>query len=551
MRLDYNPARDLFWLEVPRREADPALLCQEFGFSFSTPASTPETAVLFTGEPYAAASFANVATDRAREALLWITEKIDASWAPDAAGNFAVPGDKELWPFQRASVAYCLGRVHALDGDQPGLGKTPTAIVLNNEIQAAHTLVVCPASIRHQWKQRILEWDTGALVEKDIAVILSSKRGIPPLPKWTIISWELVHSPGLWRALAKHKFDHLILDEAHFAKHYDTKRARAVFGGGVDPVADPLIERSEKVTALTGTPLPKRPQEAYVLARHLAFGSIDYMSQDDFNEKYNPIKTGAFERPNGEVSFWKDEQTFCEAELQNRMRANYMCRHLKSQVMKDLKYPLFDLIRVQETSAVKAALNAERLLDIDWTTLQGKDAIALGHIAAARRQMGLAMAPQVADYVAMLLDGGEDKLVLFYHHVQVGDILAERLNDYGLIRVDGSDGAKRKYQKVNQFVSDPGKRVIIGNLMSLGTGTDGLQKVAYHGLMAEADWTHAINEQAADRLYRGGQSQTVQFDIFVVPGSIGEKVLAAALRDAEICDKALDRRPEDVVGLFK
>lgn len=553
VKLDYNPSKEVYILYVPRAEGNPDVIQQEFGFQFSVPASTPDTACLFTYEPYCAASFAAFATERAKAALLELTTTIDASWAQTSTRHIDLPPDKELWPFQRASAAYCLDRKHALDGDQPGLGKTPTAIAINNEIQARRTLVVCPASIRHQWRERIIEWDIHELDYRDVAVIISSRRGIPwPLPKWTIISWELVHSPGLWRALAKAHFDHLILDEAHYAKRIDTKRARAIFGGGDNPIAEPLISISEKVTALTGTPLPKRPQEAYVLARHMAFDAIEFMSQEDFNEKYNPIETGFFERPDGAFGMWKEEETFREAELQNRMRAHYMVRHMKRGprgVMNQLNYPLFDLIHVLETAPIKQALAAEALLDIDWRSMKGLDATALGHIAEARRLMGVAMAPQVADYIDMLIRGGKTKLTVFAWHIQVLDILCAKLEKHGIIRVDGSDGAKRKYTKVQEFINDPTKQIIIGNVKSLGTGTDGLQKVSSHGLMAEADWTHGNNEQCADRLDRGGQNETVQFDIFVAPGSIAEKVLAAALRDAEVTHKALDRQVTDSVWL--
>jgi SNF2 family DNA or RNA helicase len=212
-----------------------------------------------------------------------------------------------------------------------------------------------------------------------------------------------------------------------------------------------------------------------------------------------------------------------------------------------LEYPIFDLIRVQETGAIKAALQAERLLDIDPSTLSGKDAQALGHIAAARQQMGIAMAPQVAEYIAMLVEAGEEKLVLFAWHVAVLDILEGELEKYGVIRVDGRDGARRKYRKVQEFINDQSKQIILGNVLSLGTGTDGLQSVASHGLLAEADWIHGNNEQCADRLDRGGQRAKVQFDIFVAPGSIAEKVLAVALSDARVIAKTLDRKATDVV----
>lgn len=548
MFLDYNPTKDVFFLRVPRVEADPLILMKEYGLTFSQPASTVDEAVLFTKEPYAAASFAHCATLRAKEALLWITSAVEASWAADNARAISLPPAKELWPFQRASVAYALERSHCLIGDQPGLGKTMSAIAISNEIQAKHNLVICPASIRYQWAEKIMQWDIARPTWRDISVIVSSRRGIPmPLRRWTIISWDLIRSEGLWLALAKEHFDHLILDEAHYAKKGAAKRTRSVFGGGEHLAARPLMECSEKVTALTGTPLPKRPLEAYTLCRNLCPDSIDFMSEEDFSEKFNSIQSGMFTRDNGDVGFWKEEWVGNEAELQNRLRANFMVRHLKRDVMSDLQYPVFDLIRVEETSAVKQALAAERLLDIDPITLSGINAQALGHIAEARRMMGLAMAPQVANYVQMLLEAGEEKLVLFAWHIGVLDILEQHLVDYGVIRVDGSDGAKRKYTKVQEFINDPSKRIILGNVLSLGTGTDGLQHVASHGLLAEASWVHGDNEQCADRLDRGGQRSKVQFDIFVAPGSIAEKVLAVSLQDARIVHKALDRHAVDAV----
>ena len=553
MLLDYNPTKDVFFLRVPRVEADPRELMREFGFSFSQPASKPDEAVLFTKEPYCAASFSHCATPRASAALQGITDRISRSWLAASNRHIDLPVGKSLWDFQTASVDYALDRQHCLIGDQPGLGKTMSAIAISNEIQADYNLIICPANIRHQWVMGangdggILGWSYPPSTLRDITVVTSSRRGIPqPLRRWTIISWDLIRSEGLWKALAKYKFNHLILDEAHYAKHGDTKRTRSVFGGGEHLAAKPLMECAEKVTALTGTPLPKRPLEAYTLCRNLCPDAIDFMSQDDFAEKYNLISSGMFRRDNGDVGFYKEEWVGNEAELQNRLRANFMVRHLKRDVMSDLQYPVFDLIRVEETSAVKQALAAERLLDIDPSTLSGLDAKALGHIAEARRLMGVAMAPQVASYVEGLLEAGEEKLVLFAWHIQVLDILQERLNRFGVVRVDGRDGAKRKYTKVQEFINDPSKRIILGNVLSLGTGTDGLQAVSCHGLLAEASWIHGDNEQCADRLDRGGQRNKVQFDIFVAPGSICEKVLAVALVDAQITEKALDRRAESV-----
>jgi len=111
-----------------------------------------------------------------------------------------------------------------------------------------------------------------------------------------------------------------------------------------------------------------------------------------------------------------------------------------------------------------------------------------------------------------------------------------------VVRIDGSTSAAKKEKLVAKFIADPGIQIAMGNILSMGVGTDGLQEVAWHALIAEPDWTPGNNIQCFDRLDRGGQRMTVQGDIFVAPGSFAERVLASALRKNQVVHKALDRR---------
>ena len=505
MQLDYFNATGAFTLKVPRKEA--ALvqsLMREHGFDFSLPASTPDTAVLFSKEPYAAASFANVATESALQQLRPILSSIEQSWRNESNAHIACPADQELWPFQKCDIEYALTRKCTLIGDQPGLGKTPVAICFANEIRAKRVLVICPASIRVQWVKRIREWTT-LRWPYCIHPILVGRHGVHPTAEWTVVSYDLARTEAIGKALAKGHYDLLILDEAHYLKTPDSRRTRAVFGGGHDRLFEAFAERSERILALTGTPLPNRPREAYTLARGLCWDSIDWMSEDSFKERFNPSQTIEKINPQtGERKIFIDERSGRHGELQNRLRANFMTRHLKREVMSQLKMPVFDIIQLEETAAVKQALEAESLLNIDPEMLQGADFSALGDIATVRRMMGVALAPQVADYIDMLIDGGEEKLVVFAYHHQVLDILQAAWQKHGVIRVDGNTSAARKMKAVEEFQTDPRKQIMLGQILAMGTGTDGLQKVSCHALIAEPDWVPGNNEQAFDRLDRGG-----------------------------------------------
>ena len=539
MILDYNAVTQSFIIRVPRKGADIQDLMRNHGLDFSMPASTDNEAVLFTREPYCAATFWEYATAAAKQQLGGIYAEIEASWRATSNGHFRCPPDKELWPFQKADLEYALRRKNTLVGDQPGLGKTPIAICYANEIGARRVLVVCPASIRIQWVNKIREWSTMPY-PMIVHPILHSRHGVHPEANWTVVSYELARTEAIGKALAKGRYDVIIIDEAHYLKTIDSRRTRAVFGGGENRTFEPLASRAENILALTGTPLPNRPREAYTLARSLCFDSIDWASEEHFNSRFNPSIRGERVDPvSGRTIIFNDERTGRHSELQNRLRGNFMVRHLKREVMPQLKMPVYDIIQLEETGPVKQALEAERLLDIDPEALEGADMTALGHIAVVRRMMGIALAPQIASYVDMIINGGEEKLVLFCWHIEVANMLEKALHKHGVIRVSG---VADKSRKVQEFIRNPAKHIILGNTLTLGTGTDGLQEVCSHAILAEPDWVNGNNEQAFDRLDRGGQTRTVQGDIMVAPGSFAEKVLASALRKNQITHRALDKR---------
>ena len=552
MILDYNPHKSLYTLHVPR-DGKEAEYMNEFGLDMSSTASSNDEAVLFTGSPYAAATFAEHATPAAMERLAPIIAEIDLSRATDSSGHYDFPPEEELAPYQKADLEYGLKRTRFLCADEPGLGKTPIAIAYANELRAQRILVVCPASIRLQWAQRILQFSTMGVSydvpNPQVVVVASARNGLPEDAAWYLVSYDLAAKEGILNALRKISFDLGIFDEVHYAKSIAARRSRALFGGGNDPLyAEALADSCTRVVGLSGTPMPNRPREIYNIARHFNFQSIDWLSEDRFNYRYNPITELMVQKKSGQRVLINSEHSGRHAELQNRLRAHFMSRHLKRDVLTQLKLPEYDLIRVEETSAVKAALKAESLLGIDLDHLEGETAEVLGHITTARRLMGEAIAPQAAKWLEMLHDGGEDKLVLFYWFIENGTIVYNELGKAlarrgkSIVRVDGHTSATEKAALVSQFITDPNCAVMMGNVLTLGTGTDGLQKVCNHCLIMEPEWVPGNNVQCVDRLDRWGQRSTVQADIFVAPNSIAERVLDSALRKARVTHNALDRR---------
>lgn len=530
-------ANDCYVLSVPRGEANVQEIVRDFGWNLSTAASSAGEAVLFTHNKYAAIQYADYATPELLAEFAPALEQIEASWSKDSDAHIEVPPGQELWPFQRAGVSYCRERTHSSIGDQPGLGKTAQAICLGNDMQARRVLVICPANIRLQWSKAIRVWST-MLGRYTIYPILKSSHGVHPNAAWTICSYDLIRNETIFNQLKRLKYDLLILDEAHYLKSSDAGRSRSVFGDGG------LIETAERTVGLTGTLLPNRPRECFTIARAFDYASIDYMSEDRFKERFNPSvkieKVIYDDKGKPFLKQFKVERVGRMPELQNRLRSNFMVRRLKRQVLDQLPPVRYEIQHVEATGAIRKALEAEKMLDIDPENLKGVDAKVLGHVSVVRHQMGMAIAPLAANYIDMLFEGGEEKLFIVAWHKQVLDILEERLHEWGIVRIDGDTSMIRRQKNLDRFQNDPNVRGLLGNIQAIGTGVDGVQNACSHGVGVECSWTPGENDQVVARMERIGQKDGVLMEWLVAPGSFGEKILGSSIRKLKGIHAALD-----------
>ena len=164
-----------------------------------------------------------------------------------------------------------------------------------------------------------------------------------------------------------------------------------------------------------------------------------------------------------------------------------------------------------------------------------------GAISTARRLLGEAKAPQVADYARELLNAGAEKLVVGAWHLSVLAELRERLGDFGLAYMDGSTSSVRKQLAVDLFQGDPETRVILGQSMVLGEGWD--LHAAQDVVLAEPDWVPGRNDQLLDRIHRLGQRGSyVIGHVPVVPDTLDERVLSTVIRKDKSIHIALDAR---------
>lgn len=495
--------------------------------------------------PYAALPLSGHSDEKARARLAPYLRHYTASFALDAADVAPMPAGEVLHPFQRAGVAYALDRDHALIGDPMGLGKSIQAVALANAIEARRILVLCPANVLLQWRGFVKRWlvPLGGR-ENSVFVIAGANYGVHPSARVVICSYDRAKGP-IGARLIEHEWDLLILDEAHYLRNHSAARTKAIVGayGPARAKTPGLASRAHRIVGLTGTYLPNRPRETYTIARLLDHESIDFMSEEAFQTRYNPSATFLLPPRPGETTprVRIEERTGRLPELNARLRCGFLVRREKEAAAPQLPAKSYSLVPVG-SRATAEVVKAERLLDIDPDHLDNIPIDLQGHIAAVRRQMGIAMVPLVVEHMRMLLEAEEEPLVLFAYHREVIGQLTERLQTYNPVVVTGATSSRGRQNAADTFARNPRCRLFVGQLIAAGTGIDGLQTRARRAVFAEPSWVPGENEQCVDRLHRIGQAWPVQADFLVAEGSLNERIIGRTIEKLRVAHVVLDNR---------
>jgi SWI/SNF-related matrix-associated actin-dependent regulator 1 of chromatin subfamily A len=450
--------------------------------------------------------------------------------------------------YQHAGVEYALARNHCLIGDAPGVGKTAQGIMISNSIQANRTLVVCPASLRLNWREEIWKWST--MTNVDAHVVSKAADGISSHADYVVISYDLLRHPGLLAAILALKWDHVILDEAHALKDpQGNKRTKAICA------PDMLPRVTGRFTLLSGTILPNTPRECYNATRLLDWNAIDQMSLGEFNEHYYGAGGGMVFSPVWDDKLqakvrkvhWSEEvrnQPRYLDELQGRLRSRIMVRRLKAQVLPQLPQKQFHLVPLAITTDMRAALRhpgwarVSQLIEMeaeDFASGIGVD----GAVSTVMRLLGEAKVGPACDYIEELLAEGIEKLVIAAHHTSVLKVARERLAKYGLVYMDGGTPLRHRQAGVLEFQTNPKVRIILGQTQVIGEGFT--LTAAQDIVLLEPEWVPGRIEQVVDRIHRIGQTGAyVQAHLPVVPGSLDETMVATAVAKSKDIHSALD-----------
>ncbi|MBN1508545.1 MAG: DEAD/DEAH box helicase [Sedimentisphaerales bacterium] len=445
-----------------------------------------------------------------------------------------------LYPYQREGALFAARAGRSLLADDMGLGKTVQAIaaceILAGTVGVERVLIVCPTSLKYQWKQEIERFcERSAIVVEGTLAKRADLYAAEAFYK--ITSYEVVHrdldSIHNWGP------DVVILDEAQRIKNWKTRRAQSV--KRLD---------SKYAIVLTGTPLENRLEELHsivefvdrfrlgpvfrFLAEHQHVDEIGrvvgYRHLDKIGQTLQPI---LIRRTKKEVL----------KQLPERLDKNYFVPMTKEQ-----------MTHHDENREIAGKIVAK------WRRLGFLSEIDQRRLMIALQNMRMScnstyLLDKVTDYgykadelVSVLQESFErpgDKAVVFSQWLRTHEILLSRLDAarLGYVLFHGSIASKDRRELIGRFKQDPKCRVFL----STDAGGVGLNlQNASTVVNMDLPWNPAVLDQRIGRVHRLGQHKPVRVVNFVAQGTIEHGMLSVLSFKQSVFAGVLDGGAQEV-----
>lgn len=446
------------------------------------------------------------------------------------------------YPFQQAGISWLASRLTALLGDEMGLGKSVQAICASDRLKLGQILVVCPASLREDWRAKFTEW---SFFRRPIHVLAPDSEVHLGGPAYVlIVGYEGAISHR--KALRSLKWDLIILDEAQYLKNPTAKRTRGIYGGYCNGFDQAIISSARRVWLLSGTPMQRDVRDLYPHLRALRPASIIDpntnlpMTPSAFTDRYCVLDPALGEKVIANRN----------VEELSGVLDGFMLRRTVEEVLPELPELRFVNLYIQpDEPAVLLAtsswpelqtemeqlLSAARDGDVDWAMQQ--------QISTIRRLTGLVKAPLAARLIRDEIQAGVlEQVVIFAHHRDVLQKIKFLLNiseqngGAGLL-YGGQTDTERK-DLVDRFQAGS-LRILCVQLQAGGVGLT--LTAAHQCLFVESSWNPTDNWQAAARLRRIGQRYPVLARFMTLTGTIDEPIQKVAVRKATQIREVLTR----------
>ncbi|MEJ2661238.1 MAG: SNF2-related protein, partial [Desulfobacteraceae bacterium] len=355
----------------------------------------------------------------------------------------------KLRPYQLDGIAFAAGAGRAVLADDMGLGKTIQGIgvaeLLARHASVSRVLVVCPASLKSQWR---IEIDN--FCRRSCRLVLGSAKERPAQYAgdqfFTICNYEQVLRDLL--AIERVPWDLIILDEGQRIKNWEAKTSRVI-----KALASPFA------LVLSGTPLENRLDELYSV--------VEFIDDRRLGPAFRFFNRHRVVDERGKLLGYRNLD-----QLRQKLEP-ILLRRTRQKVIKELPPRTTEVIRIAPTEEqynmqlghrqiIQTIINKKYLSEMDLLRLQ--KALLMCRMGADSTFLVDKQPPGYSSKLEELgrlldrLQAEQDrKIVLFSEWTTMLNLIEPLLEDRNInyVRLDGSVPQKKRQGLIHQFQNNP------------------------------------------------------------------------------------------------
>lgn len=442
----------------------------------------------------------------------------------------------DLFDYQKEGIEFLAFKKGTILADEMGLGKTMqaigTALVKKQVFGFKRTLIVCPASLKYQWKSEIEKFsdETATVIEgtPDQRVLQYKETK----DYFLILNYETVLRDQ--QQINKYGVDFIILDEAQRIKNYNTRTSNAIKS----------LKRKHSLV-LTGTPIENKLIDLYSIVafldpyflaplwefsyqycyfdEHQKNKITGYYNLQELNERLKPILLRR-EKRNVIKQLPKITQRDIFVNM-HPMQADYHAGYAQgiAQIVRKKFMTPFDMQKLMLLMANMRMVCDSTFL-IDPETEHSPKLLELQYILTEKFDM----------------QKNDRKIIIFSEWTKMNMLIGKMLKklNIGFAELSGKVPVKHRKKLVEKFETDPQCQVFI----STEAGGSGLNlQIADTVINFELPWNPAKKNQRIGRIDRVGQrSSNLTVLNFITRNSIEMRIASGLMLKQNLFEGVLD-----------
>lgn len=350
----------------------------------------------------------------------------------------------KLYHHQREACCQMVNKKINLLAYEMRTGKTKIAATLSKMLNLKRTVVICPDVMKWGWY-----WDlTDKITEFNelYFTILDSQKSKTLKAfqeRFVVVNFEGI--PKHFAYLTKEPIDHIIVDEAHYVKNFNSARFKNL---------KKLIDANPdaRITLLTGSPIVNRVNDMFAYLK---------IAGHPLAENYSAFLRDFSLSSKGRGNQMKLTGVKNSSELWSKM-SNFMLRKRQAECFdmppKTFSKIFFELddYKDEYEAAIKELLEKKDATNLDSSIHTANIVIAKSKISG------------LIEFVENMIEQGK-KVCLYGSYKDPIHMLEAHFGDRCVV-VDGSIDGHEKDRRKRMFTEDPNISVFIGNMKAAGIG---------------------------------------------------------------------------------